>query len=190
MREKERMLAGQLYDPEDEELKQDRLRAKKLCYRFNQTSPEQQETRQKILQQLFQTERECHIEPSFHCDYGYNIEFGDKFYANHNCVFLDVNKIIIGDNVMLGPAVQLYTATHPREASKRNSGRELGFPLKIGSNAWLGGGVIVNPGVTVGEGAVIGAGSVVTKNIPPGVVAAGNPARVIRKIPAASPEQQ
>ncbi len=189
MQEKDRMLAGELYDPRDEELSQDRKRAKKLCFQFNHTAPDQQEARQEILQQLFQTKRECHIEPSFYCDYGYNIEFGDKFYVNHNCVFLDVNRIIIGHNVMLGPAVQIYTASHPREASRRNSGLELGFPIEIGSNVWLGGGVIITPGVTIGEDSVIGAGSVVNSDIPAGVVAVGNPARVIREASSESEEQ-
>src|SRR5690554_245661 len=114
MTEKEKMLLGELYNAGDEELKRDRAKAKELCYRFNNLEPDKDEERLKILQELFQTDEEkIHIEPSFYCDYGYNIKIGKNFYANHNCVILDVNTVTIGDNVMFGPAVQVYTATHP-----------------------------------------------------------------------------
>ncbi len=180
--EKEKMLAGELYLSEDEELVKDRLKAKKLCHQYNNLNPESKEEKKAILQELFQTEQAPYIEPDFYCDYGYNIKIGENFYANHNCVFLDVNTITIRDNVMLGPAVQIYTATHPLEAEARNSGRELGFPIVIGNNVWIGGGAVIQPGVKIGDNAVIGAGAVVTKDIPANVFAGGNPARVIKEI--------
>ncbi|MBF8435865.1 sugar O-acetyltransferase [Halanaerobiaceae bacterium Z-7014] len=180
--EKEKMLAGELYLSEDDELVEDRSRAKNLCHQYNNLNPELKDKKKAILQELFQTEQAPYIEPDFYCDYGYNIKLGENFYANHNCVFLDVNTITIGDNVMLGPAVQIYTATHPLEAEARNSGRELGFPIEIGDNVWIGGGVVIQPGVKIGDNAVIGAGAVVTKDIPANVFAGGNPARVIKEI--------
>ena len=122
------------------------------------------------------------IEPPFFCDYGTNIELGDKVFFNFNCVILDVAKVTIGSNVMFGPAVQIYTATHPMDAEERRSGLEFAKPVRIGNDVWLGGGVIVCPGVTIGDAAVIGAGSVVVRDIPAGVFAAGNPCRVIREI--------
>lgn len=180
--EKEKMLAGELYNPQDKQLVEDRLRAKKLCYRYNNLAPTAEEKKKFLLKELFETEKEPYIEPDFYCDYGYNIIVGENFYANHNCVFLDVNTIIFGNNVMLGPAVQIYTATHPLTAEGRNSGRELGYPIEIGDNVWIGGGAIIQPGVKIGDNAVIGAGSVVTKNIQANVFVGGNPARVIKEI--------
>ena len=182
MTEKEKMLAGRLYDPADEELVRDRKRAKRLCWRFNRLDPDKKEEKQRLLNELFRDEVECHIEPGFYCDYGYNIEAGDNFYANHNCVILDVNSVVIGENVMFGPQVQVYTATHPIRAEERQKSRELGLPVEIGAEAWIGGNVVINPGISVGKKAVIGAGSVLTEDIPAGVVAAGNPCRVIREI--------
>lgn len=180
--EKEKMLAGELYLSNDQELVEDRLRAKKLCYQYNNLNPELKEEGTVILQKLFQTEQQPYLEPIFYCDYGYNIKLGEHFYANHNCVFLDVNTITIGDNVMLGPAVQIYTATHPLKAKLRNSGLELGYPIEIGDNVWIGGGAIIQPGVKIGNNSVIGAGAVVTRDIPANVFAGGNPAKVIKKI--------
>ncbi|EOD00454.1 sugar O-acetyltransferase [Caldisalinibacter kiritimatiensis] len=182
MTEKDKMLAGEFYNPADEELFADRERAKKLCKRFNDLEPNQYEKRLELLKELFQTEKECFIEPNFYCDYGYNIKFGNDFYANHNCVILDVNTVTIGNNVMFGPNVQVYTATHPINPKERNSGKEMGYPIKIGDNVWVGGGAIICPGVTIGDNVVIGAGSVVTKDIPDNVVVAGNPAKVIKKL--------
>ena len=182
MTEKEKMLSGELYDPSAQELVQDRLRAKQICKKFNDLDPEAEEDKLKVLQSLFVTEQEMHIEPDFYCDYGYNIKFGDDFYANHNCVMLDVNPITIGDNVMFGPAVQVYTATHPLDAEQRNAGKELGSPIEIGDNVWVGGGAVISPGVTIDDNVVIGAGSVVTKDIPAEVVIGGNPARIIKKL--------
>ncbi|RAK11870.1 maltose O-acetyltransferase [Halanaerobium saccharolyticum] len=180
--EKEIMLAGEMYNPQNEELMEERKKAKNLCYKYNNLAPSAEEKKKLILQKLLKTEKNPYIEPNFYCDYGYNITVGENFYANHNCVFLDVNTIIIGDNVMLGPAVQLYTATHPVEEKERNSGRELGFPIVIGDNVWIGGGVIVQPGVTIGDNSVVGAGAVVTKDVPANVFVGGNPAKIIKEI--------
>ena len=180
--EKEKMLAGEMYNPQDKELADGRLRAKKLCYKYNNLAPDAGEKKKLILQELLKTAQNPYIEPNFYCDYGDNIKVGEMFYANHNCVFLDVNTITIGNNVMLGPAVQIYTATHPLTEKERNSGRELGYPVEIGDNVWIGGGAVIQPGVKIGDNAVIGAGAVVTKDIPANVFAGGNPARVIKEI--------
>ncbi|ODS50188.1 MAG: Acetyltransferase (isoleucine patch superfamily) [Halanaerobium sp. 4-GBenrich] len=180
--EKEKMLAGEMYNPQDKELAADRLRAKKLCYKYNNLAPQEGEKKKLVLKELLQTDKAPYIEPNFYCDYGYNINIGEMFYANHNCVLLDVNTITIGNNVMLGPAVQIYTATHPLEEKARNSGRELGFPVEIGDNVWIGGGAIIQPGVKIGDNAVIGAGAVVTKDVPADHFVGGNPARVIKEI--------
>ena len=180
--EKEKMLAGEMYNPHCEELIEDRARAKDLCYKYNNLAPQEGEKKKLILKELLQTDKEPYIEPNFYCDYGYNIKVGERFYANHNCVMLDVNTITIGTNVMLGPAVQIYTATHPLEEKARNSGRELGFPVEIGDNVWIGGGAIIQPGVKIGDNAVIGAGAVVTKDVPADHFVGGNPARVIKEI--------
>lgn len=182
MTEKEKMLAGMFYNPGDEELFKDRLRAKKLCKKFNNLEPDNYEERTKVLKELFKTDKECYIEPNFFCDYGYNIEIGENFYANHNCIILDVNKVKIGDNVFFAPNVQVYTATHPVDAQERISGKEMGYAIEIGDNVWIGGGSIVCPGVKIGKNTTIGAGSVVTKDIPDNVVAVGNPCRVIKNI--------
>jgi len=180
--EKEKMLAGEMYDPQDKELMKDRARAKDLCYKYNNLAPQEGEKKKLVLKELLQTDKEPYIEPNFYCDYGYNINLGERFYANHNCVLLDVNTITVGNNVMLGPAVQIYTATHPLEEKKRNSGRELGFPVVIGDNVWIGGGAVIQPGVEIGDNAVIGAGAVITKDVPADHFVGGNPARVIKEI--------
>jgi len=180
--EKEKMLAGEMYNPQDQELVEARAKAKKLCYKYNNLAPEAGEKKKIVLKKLFSTDKNPYIEPHFYCDYGYNIFFGENFYANHNCVFLDVNTITFGDNVMLGPAVQIYTATHPLAEKARNSGRELGYPIEIGDNVWIGGGAVIQPGVIIGDNAVIGAGAVVTKDVPADVFVGGNPARVIKEI--------
>lgn len=182
MTEKEKMLAGMFYNPADEELFQDRERAKKLCKKFNQMDHDKYEERKALLKELFQTDNECYIEPNFFCDYGYNIEVGGNFYANHNCIILDVNKVKIGNNVMFAPNVQVYTATHPLNAQERISGKEMGYPIEIGDNVWIGGGSIICPGVKIGKNSTIGAGSVVTKDIPENVLAVGNPCKVIKKL--------
>jgi len=180
--EKEKMLNGMFYNAMDEELFRDRIRAKKLCKRFNELEVDQFDERKALLKELFQTDKKCYIEPNFFCDYGYNIEIGDNFYANHNCTMLDVNKIKIGNNVMFAPNVQVYTATHPVKVEERIAGKEMGYAIEIGDNVWIGGGTIICPGVKIGENTTIGAGSVVTKDIPENVVAAGNPCRVIKEL--------
>jgi acetyltransferase-like isoleucine patch superfamily enzyme len=182
MTEKEKMLAGMFYNPSDPQLSADRLRAKKLCQEFNNMAFDKSVERMALLKYLFQTENTCYMEPIFFCDYGYNIEIGKNFYANHNCTILDVNKVKIGDNVMFAPNVQIYTATHPVNAVERISGKEMGYPIEIGDNVWLGGGVIICPGVKVGKNTTIAAGSVVIKDIPENVLAGGNPCKVIRQL--------
>ena len=174
MTARELMLAGELYDPTDPELTTQRERARELLQRYNL------ERDAAVLGTLFgRLGENAVVEAPFHCDYGWNISLGERVYVNAFCVFLDCAPIEIGERTLLGPAVQLYTATHPREASERRQGLEYAKPITIGADAWLGGGSIVLPGVSVGEGAVIGAGSVVTHDVPPGITVAGNPARKI-----------
>lgn len=181
--EKQKMIASELYYGNDPELIQDRQRARQLQQVYNHSDPEDVQGRTKLLRQLLGACGEhIEIEPPFRCDYGYNIEVGDYFYANFNCTILDGCPVKIGKHVYFGPNVQLYPATHPLNPEERNKGLEQSKPITIGDNVWLGGGVIVNPGVTIGEGCTIGAGSVVTKDIPPRTFAAGNPCRVIRSI--------
>ena len=176
------MLSGELYYSADPELAKERQAAKKLLFEFNNANPEDLERRVQILRQLLKVKGKVHIESPFYCDYGYNITLGDNFYANHGCIILDVNKVIIGDNVMFAPYVQIYSATHPTDPQVRVSGLELGKPITIGDNVWIGGGAIICPGVTIGDNTTIGAGSVVVKDIPANVVAAGNPCKIIRKL--------
>jgi maltose O-acetyltransferase len=181
--EYQRMVSGQPYAPSDPELVASRARARSLEFRYNHTPPEDDQERQRILRELFGTVGDqVEIEPMVHVDYGFNIHLGDHFYANANCVLLDVAEIRVGDQVMLAPGVQLLTATHPVDPVERTSGRELGFPITIGNRVWLGGGVIVGPGVTIGDDVVVGSGAVVVKDLPAGVVAVGNPARIVREL--------
>ncbi|EHC44543.1 Maltose O-acetyltransferase, partial [Salmonella enterica subsp. enterica serovar Alachua str. R6-377] len=180
--EKQKMIAGALYCPTDETLCQDRLRARQLIHQYNYTTPDEINKRQAILRDLLGRCEDAYIEPSFRCDYGYNIFLGHSFYANFDCVMLDVCPIHIGDNCMLAPGVHIYTATHPLDAVERNSGRELGKPVTIGNNVWIGGRAVVNPGVTIGDNVVVASGAVVIKNVPPDVVVGGNPARIIKKL--------
>lgn len=180
--EKEKMIAGELYRSADETLSRDRLRARQLIHQYNHSSPEDQSLRQKILADLLGQVADAYIEPSFRCDYGYNIFLGKGFYANFDCVMLDVCPIHIGDNCMLAPGVHIYTATHPIDPVARNSGVELGKPVTIGNNVWIGGRAIINPGVTIGDNVVVASGAVVTKDVPDNVVVGGNPARVIKKL--------
>ena len=186
MTEKQKMLAGELYlayTENDLTLTNERRNARRLTRLFNATTEEEFDRRSEILHELFGAiGDECYVEPSFKCDYGYNIKVGNNFYANYDCVILDVCEVNIGDNVFLAPGVHIYTDAHPLEAEIRNSLLEYGKPVTIGNSVWLGGGVIVLLGITIGDGSVIGAGSVVTKDVPSGVVAVGNPCRVIRKI--------
>ena len=177
------MLAGELYIATDPELVAARERARRIIQRYNVLDPADGTQKNAILRELFGTVgSRVGIEPPFFCDYGNNISVGDEVFANFNCVFLDCNTITIGAQTQLGPAVQLYTATHPVDAATRVQGPELAYPISIGRRVWIGGGSIVLPGVTIGDDTVIGAGSVVTKAIPARVVAAGNPCRVIRQL--------
>lgn len=180
--EKEKMLRGKKYNSFDEELVKDRERAKKLCHKYNMTSPEEGQKRNEILQKLLKTDKDPWIEPNFYCDFGYNINPGKNFFANHNCVMLDCNEINFGENVKLGPNVQIYTVTHPENSKERNENLELAKPVKIERNVWIGGNTTITPGPEIGKNSIIGAGSVVTKNIPPNTVAAGNPCKPIRKL--------
>lgn len=180
--EKEKMLAGELYDPLDTALVQARMRARDLCQDLNATREREQDSRRSILEQLFgQGGDSVWMQPPFYCDYGTNILLGERVFFNFNCVILDVCVVKIGDFSMFGPAVQIYTATHPMNAELRRN-QEFAKPIEIGSDVWIGGGAIICPGVTIGSKAVIGAGSVVTRDVPSSVFAAGNPCRVMREI--------
>ncbi len=180
--EKEKMLGGELYDPLAPELVQARDRARDLCQDLNATREGDQEARRRILKELFGAGGESvWMQPPFFCDYGSNIFLGERVFFNFNCVVLDVCRVTIGDFTLFGPAVQIYTATHPMNAALRRK-QEFAKPIEIGSDVWVGGGAILCPGVKVGSRSVIGAGSVVTRDIPEGVLAAGNPCRVIREI--------
>lgn len=181
MTEKQKMLAGELYRPTDEELTKERLAAKKLSTSINTMHESEKSSRDQLFKQLIPNSGDdLQIEPPFFCDYGYNIQLGNQVFMNYNCCILDVCEVSIGDNCMFGPAVQLYTATHPLEAEARNSGTELGKPIIIGHNVWLGGNCTICPGVTLGNNVVVGAGAVVTKSFPDNVFIAGNPAKVIK----------
>ena len=181
--EKDKMLAGELYDSSDAVLVAARRRARDLCRRFS-TLPlsATEEERAALLAELFGRPTDAHVTPPFQCDYGVNITLGRNVYFNFNCVVLDVAAVVIGSNVLFGPSVQLYTAGHPLDAEQRRQGLEFGKPVTIGDDVWIGGGAVICPGVTIGAGAVIGAGSVVTRDVPPAVLAAGNPCRVIRPL--------
>lgn len=181
--DKEKMLAGHPYLANGSELVGERLFAKGLLFEFNNLRPAQVEARNAILQKLFgKTGRNFYVEPPFRCDYGYNIEIGDNFYANYNLVILDCARVKIGDNVFIAPNVGIYTAGHPIHSELRNQELEFALPIEIGNSVWIGGNVVINPGIKIGDNTVIGSGSVVTKNIPPNVVAVGNPCKVLRSI--------
>lgn len=181
--EKEKSLEGKLYKAFGKELFEQRQYAKDLIFRFNSLHPSEIDKRNEIIRKLFsRTGEKFLIEPPFHCDYGYNISIGNNFYSNYNLVILDCAKTEIGDNVLIGPNVGIYPAGHPVHPELRKQEYEFAFPVHIGNNVWIGGNVVINPGVKIGDNSVIGSGSVVTKDIPPGVVAAGNPCRVLREI--------
>ena len=180
--EKEKMLAGELYDSSDPVLVAERRRARDLCRRFNALPASAPEEKASLLAELFGRPTDAHIVPTFQCDYGLNITLGRNVHFNFNCVILDVAKVVIGSNVLFGPSVQLYTASHPLDVELRRQGLEFGRPIVIGDDVWVGGNAVICPGVTIGAGAVIGAGSVVTRDVPPAVLAAGNPCRVIRPL--------
>lgn len=183
MTEKEKMLSGALYNAGDDVLAQDRARAKGLCWEINQLNPVDEAGRRELVRQLFGKAGEnVDIMPTFWCDYGYNIEVGNDVFMNHNTVVLDCAKVTFGNNVFVAPSCGFYTAGHPIDTERRNQWLEYALPITVGDNVWIGGGVKVMPGVTIGSNVVIGGGSVVVKDIPSGVVAVGNPCRVIRPI--------
>lgn len=183
MTELEKMLAGQPYNPMDKTLVKMRFDARILLESFNQSSVRKLGARKKMLKNLFgSTGKNLYIEPSFNCDYGVNIHVGENFYANFNCVILDVAQVNIGDNCFIAPQVGIYTATHPIDPIERAKGIESAKPVNIGHNCWIGGNAVINPGVSLGDNVVVGAGAVVTKSFGDNVVIAGNPAKVIKKV--------
>ena len=176
------MISGELYDPMDPELVTLRARARDLCLTLNSSEEAEADLRRRVLVDLFGAGGDsAWIQPPFFCDYGANIRLGERVFFNFNCVVLDVCPVSIGSFTLFGPAVQIYTATHPMNAELRRS-REYAKPVSIGADVWVGGGAIILPGVTIGSRSVIGAGSVVTRDVADGVFAAGNPARVVREI--------
>jgi maltose O-acetyltransferase len=182
--ERERMMAGELYDPMDGELVAARNRARDLCQALNATRAADAAGRQAILGDLFGRGGDSVLmQPPFFCDYGTNIELGERVFFNFNCVVLDVCRVRIGDFTLFGPGVQILTPLHPVDAELRRT-REFGKPVEIGSDVWVGGGALILPGVRIGSRSVIGAGSVVTRDVPEAVIAVGNPCRVIRSLAA------
>ena len=183
LNEKEKMLSGELYDAGDAALVEERQRSKDLCFRYNQILPSKMKERKGIIKTLFgKTEKMFLIEQPFYCDYGYNIEIGENFYANVKVVILDCAKVTFGSNVFIAPNCGFYTVNHPLDAENRNKGLEHALPITVGDNVWIGAGCSILPGVTIGDNAVIGAGSVVVKDIPANVLAVGNPCKVIKEI--------
>lgn len=183
--EKQKMLAGELYRALDAQLQDEQRRAQQLMHTLNQSGIHEVEKIRTALENLLGgLGRDSIIRPPFYCDYGSNIYIGHTFFANFGCVFLDPAEIHIGNEVMMASYVQLYTATHPLDPELRCSGREYAKPIRIKDRVWIGGGAMVMPGVTVGENSVVGAGAIVTKDVPPNVVVAGNPARIVREITA------
>lgn len=181
--EKEKMLSGKPYKAFDATLLNERQYAKGQIFIFNHFHPDEIENRNAVLKKLLgNTKNNFFIEPPFRCDYGYNIEIGENFYSNYNLIILDCAKVTIGNNVLIGPNVGIYTAGHPLHYETRNQEYEYAFPVSIGNNVWIGGNVVINPGISIGDNAVIGSGSVVTKDIPANVIAAGNPCKVLREI--------
>lgn len=182
MNELTKMTKGYLYDANDAELVNARKACKDLLFVYNQTAPSKTDQRNELLRKLIHAQGKFHIESNFQCDYGFQITIGNDFYANHNCIMLDCAPITIGERVLLGPNVSLFTATHPIHPKLRAQGLEYALPITIGNDVWIGGNTVINPGVNIGDGAVIGSGSVVTKDIPANSVAVGNPIRILRTI--------
>jgi maltose O-acetyltransferase len=177
--EKDKMLAGELYDASDAELQADAAAASAWMARYNATLTMPAEERHALLVERFGAVGPgCVIRPPFHCDYGFNISLGAGVFLNFNCIILDVAAVTIGDKTQIGPGVQILTADHPRDGAERESGLEFGRPITIGRNVWIGGGALILPGVRIGNDAIIGAGSVVTRDVPAGATAIGNPARL------------
>ena len=180
--EKQKMLAGELYNAGDGEIQADQAAARAWMERFNLTAGMSPEQRHGLLRERFGAVGEgAVIRPPFHCDYGFNISLGHGVFMNFNCVILDVVAVSIGDHTQIGPGVQILTADHPRDPEVRKSGLENGREIHIGKNVWIGGGAIILPGVNVGDDAIIAAGAVVTKDVPPGATVAGVPAKVVSK---------
>jgi maltose O-acetyltransferase len=176
--EKKKMLAGELYHAGDREIQADQATAKAWMVRYNASLGASADERRTILRELLaEVGNESVVRPPFHCDFGYNIRLGDGVFLNFNCVILDVVTVTIGAGTQIGPAVQIYTADHPRDAAVRRSGVEFGRPVAIGENVWIGGGAIILPGVTIADDAIVGSGSIVTRDVPRGATVVGNPAR-------------
>ena len=184
MMQKEKMLQGELYVPfGDKELAADYKKCKKFLRVFNATTEEEAEKRAEILKSLWgKTGDKPYVEPPFYCDYGCNIYVGDNFYANYDCIILDTNRVVIGNNVLFGPRVCVFAAQHPTDPEVRRLGVETSAPVTIGNDVWIGGNTVINPGVCIGNNVIVGSGSVVTRNIPDNVIAAGNPCRILREI--------
>ncbi len=177
--QKEKMLAGALYDPADPEIQSDQEATKAWLVRYNASLAAAPAERRRLLAERFAAVGDgAVIRPPFYCDYGYNISLGAGSFLNFNCVILDVCEVVIGEKTQIGPGVQLIAADHPREEELRDAGLEFAKPVRIGRNVWIGAGSIVLPGVTIGDGAIIGAGSIVTRDVPAGATAFGNPARI------------
>ena len=182
MTEKEKMLAGILYDANnDKNLLKERMLCKDICFEYNNVKPSDTKTQELLIKKLLgKTKDNFSILAPFWCDYGYNIEIGENFFANHNCVILDCAKVTFGDNVFIAPDCGFYTAGHPLDYERRNQGLEYAYPITVGNNVWIGAGVRVMPGVTIGDNVVIGAGSVVTKEKKKNKIAYGNPCKVVK----------
>jgi len=183
MTEKEKMLAGELYQAGDPELAAERLKARKLVKTFNDSDPEDTELRVSLIRKIFgKAGKNFWVEPPFYCDYGTNIEVGDDVFFNFNCVVLDVCKVTLGDRVFVAPNVQFYPATHPLDPVKRGEMWEYGKSITIGNDVWIGGSAVICPGVSIGDRTVVAAGTVVTKDFPADVVIGGNPAKIIKNL--------
>ncbi|PZX54185.1 sugar O-acetyltransferase [Algoriphagus chordae] len=183
MTEKEKMLAGELYQAGDPDLVEERLKVRKLVKVFNDSDPEDTELRVSLMRQIFgKAGKNFWVEPPFHCDYGSNIEVGDDVFFNFNCVVLDICKVTLGNRVMVAPNVQFYAATHPLDHKTRGEMWEYGKPISIGDDVWIGGSAVICPGVTIGDRTVVAAGAVVTKSFPSDLVIGGNPAKVIKQL--------
>lgn len=182
--EREKMLAGDLYDPQDSELVHLRLQARLVTEQLNRTSVQASEQRTQLLKQLLgSTGQSIYVESMFNCDYGCNIHVGENFYMNYGCVILDVAEVRIGNDCLIAPQVGIYTATHPLDPIERQQGLEYARPITLGNNCWIGGRAVINPGVTLGDGVVVASGAVVTQSFGDRVVIGGNPARILKTIP-------